>query len=49
MTARLLVCTRTTGFRHDSIPEAVTAVHALDGYTVDHSEVPQALEAPLDG
>ncbi|MFK0110599.1 ThuA domain-containing protein [Streptomyces sp. NPDC091217] len=49
MTARLLVYTRTTGFRHDSIPDAVTAIRALHGYTVDHSEDPKALEAPLDG
>ncbi|MFJ9567198.1 ThuA domain-containing protein [Streptomyces fuscichromogenes] len=49
MTARLLVYTRTTGFRHDSIPDAVTAVRALDGYRVEHSEDPQALEAPLEG
>ncbi|MEU1181049.1 ThuA domain-containing protein [Streptomyces sp. NPDC005820] len=49
MTARLLVYTRTTAYRHDSIPDAVTAVQALDGFTVDHSEDPAALEAPLDG
>ncbi|MFF5183086.1 ThuA domain-containing protein [Streptomyces sp. NPDC000345] len=49
MTARLLVYTRTTAYRHDSIPDAVTAVRALEGFTVDHSEEPGALEAPLDG
>ncbi|MFF8972905.1 ThuA domain-containing protein [Streptomyces sp. NPDC014995] len=48
MTARLLVYTRTTDYRHDSIPDAVTAVRALDDYTVDHTEDPTALEAPLD-
>ncbi|MEU1515882.1 ThuA domain-containing protein [Streptomyces sp. NPDC005811] len=49
MNARLLVYTRTTAYRHDSIPDAVTAVRALDGFTADHSEDPAALEAPLDG
>ncbi|USQ84128.1 ThuA domain-containing protein [Streptomyces phaeoluteigriseus] len=49
MTARLLVYTRTTDYRHDSIPDAVTAVRALGEYTVDHTEDPSALEAPLDG
>ncbi|WP_340375074.1 ThuA domain-containing protein [Streptomyces sp. SS7] len=49
MTARLLVYTRTTAYRHDSIPDAVTAVRALDGFEADHSEDPAALEAPLDG
>ncbi|MEU0116488.1 ThuA domain-containing protein [Streptomyces bobili] len=49
MTARLLVYTRTTDYRHDSIPDAVTAVRALGEYAVDHTEDPSALEAPLDG
>jgi uncharacterized protein len=49
MTARLLVYTRTTAYRHDSIPDAVTALRTLDGFTVDHTEEPAALEAPLDG
>jgi type 1 glutamine amidotransferase len=49
MTARLLVYTRTTAYRHDSIPDAVTAVREIGAYTVDHTEDPAALEAPLDG
>ncbi|MPY55911.1 ThuA domain-containing protein [Streptomyces spongiae] len=49
MTIRLLVYTRTTGYRHDSIPDAVTALQALDGLMVEHSEDPAALEAPLEG
>ncbi|MEV6180196.1 ThuA domain-containing protein [Streptomyces sp. NPDC052016] len=49
MTARLLVYTRTTAYRHDSIPDAVTAVRELGAHTVDHTEDPAALEAPLDG
>jgi type 1 glutamine amidotransferase len=48
MTARLLVYTRTTGYRHDSIPAAVAAVRALGGHDVDHTEDPAALERPLD-
>ncbi|GKQ37056.1 ThuA domain-containing protein [Streptomyces sp. A012304] len=48
MTARLLVYTRTTGYRHDSIPAAVAAVRALGGYAVDHTEDPAALERPLE-
>ncbi|MET9502631.1 ThuA domain-containing protein [Streptomyces sp. NPDC006622] len=48
MTPRLLVYTRTTDYRHDSIPDAVAAVRALGRYTVDHTEDPAALEAPLD-
>ncbi|MEV6402169.1 ThuA domain-containing protein [Streptomyces bobili] len=49
MTARLLVYTRTTDYRHDSIPDAVAAVRALGEYDVDHTEEPSALEASLDG
>ncbi|CAM5513544.1 ThuA domain-containing protein [Streptomyces aurantiogriseus] len=49
MTTRLLVYTRTTDYRHDSIPDAVTAVRTLGDFTVDHTEDPTALEAPLDG
>ncbi|MFF4832894.1 ThuA domain-containing protein [Streptomyces sp. NPDC001315] len=48
MTARLLVYTRTTDYRHDSIPDAVAAVRTLGGYEVDHTEDPTALERPLD-
>ena len=46
---RLLVHTRTTGYRHDSIPDAVAAFRTLGGFDVEHSEDPAALEAPLDG
>lgn len=49
MTARLLVYTRTTDYRHDSIPAAVAAVRALEGFAVDHTEDPAALEAPSTG
>lgn len=49
MTARLLVYTRTTDYRHDSIPDAVAAVRAWGEYTVDHTEAPAALEGSLDG
>jgi type 1 glutamine amidotransferase len=40
MTARLLVYTRTTGYRHDSIPVGVGALSGLDGYSVDATEDP---------
>ncbi|MER6349416.1 ThuA domain-containing protein [Streptomyces sp. NPDC001595] len=46
--ARLLVYTRTTDYRHDSIPAAVAAVRALGEFTVEHTEDPAALEEPLD-
>ncbi|KMS78183.1 Crp/Fnr family transcriptional regulator [Streptomyces leeuwenhoekii] len=48
MTSRLLVFTRTTDYRHDSIPAAVDALRSLDGFGVDHTEDPAVLEAPLD-
>lgn len=41
--SRLLLVTRTTGFRHDSIPEAVRCVRALAearGLEVEHTEDP---------
>ncbi|WP_181789991.1 ThuA domain-containing protein [Streptomyces phytophilus] len=50
MTARLLVFTRTTGFRHESIPEATAAVREWGGehgFTVDATEDPAALEGGL--
>lgn len=43
---RLLVCTRTTGYRHDSIPAAVTAVRTLGPFEVDATEDPAAFERP---
>jgi len=48
MATRLLVYTRTTAYRHDSIPAAVDAVRTLADFEVDHTEDPAALEAPLD-
>lgn len=48
MAPKLLVYTRTTGFRHDSIPAAVAAVRTLGDFEVDHTEEPEALEQPLD-
>ncbi|MET7285561.1 ThuA domain-containing protein [Streptomyces sp. NPDC005573] len=48
MTPRLLVCTRTTAYRHDSIPAAVAAVRAMRPFAVDHTEDPADLERPLE-
>ncbi|MFI1735135.1 ThuA domain-containing protein [Streptomyces acidicola] len=45
--ARVLVYTRTTAYRHDSIPAGVAAVRAL-GFDVDATEDPAVLEE-LDG
>ena len=48
MPPRLLVYTRTTGYRHDSIPYAAHALRAIMGeWTVDRTEDPAALESPL--
>ncbi|MFB9348839.1 ThuA domain-containing protein [Streptomyces heliomycini] len=44
----LLVYTRTADYRHDSIPAGVAALRALGDLTVDATEDPAALEAPLD-
>ncbi|MGA5179199.1 ThuA domain-containing protein [Streptomyces pseudogriseolus] len=44
----LLVYTRTTGYRHDSIPAGVAALRALGGFEVHAHEDPAALEEPLD-
>ncbi|MFD0318022.1 ThuA domain-containing protein [Streptomyces flavalbus] len=49
MAPRLLVYTRTTDYRHDSIPAAVDALRALGAFDVDHTEDPGRLAAPLDG
>jgi uncharacterized protein len=38
--ARLLVYTRTTGYRHDSIPAGVCALRGMAGYSVDATEDP---------
>ncbi|MFI9612302.1 ThuA domain-containing protein [Streptomyces sp. NPDC052023] len=48
MAPRLLVYTRTTDYRHDSIPDAVAAVDAFGAFDAEHTEDPAALEAPLD-
>lgn len=45
---RLLVLTRTTDYRHDSIPAALGAVRAWPDHDVDATEDPAALEGPLD-
>ena len=44
----LLVYTRTTDYRHDSIPAGVAALRALGGFTADATEDPAAFEEPLD-
>ncbi|MGX1134052.1 type 1 glutamine amidotransferase [Streptomyces glaucescens] len=49
MAPRLLVFTRTTAYRHDSIPAGVAAVRALGRFEVEHTEDPDALDGPLDG
>ncbi|MEV5958917.1 ThuA domain-containing protein [Streptomyces sp. NPDC051987] len=49
MALRLLVHTRTAGYRHDSIPDAVAAVGEFAGFDVDVTEDPAALDRPLDG
>ncbi|MFB8777752.1 ThuA domain-containing protein [Streptomyces broussonetiae] len=49
MPPRLLVFTRTTDYRHDSIPAAVDALRGLGSFGVDHTEDPERLAAPLDG
>ncbi|MEV3854794.1 ThuA domain-containing protein [Streptomyces sp. NPDC050095] len=43
----LLVYTRTTGYRHDSIPYGVRALREL-GFTVVHTEDPEELERRLE-
>jgi len=48
MAPRLLVYTRTTGYRHDSIPDAVSAVRSLGPFEVDATEEPGAFESMLD-
>ncbi|MER6536936.1 ThuA domain-containing protein [Streptomyces sp. 900105755] len=49
MAPRLLVHTRTTGYRHDSIPDALAALREFTGADIDATEDPAALERPLDG
>jgi type 1 glutamine amidotransferase len=45
---RLLAYTRTTAYRHDSIPAAVTALRTLGPFEVTATEDPAAFEQPLD-
>ena len=47
MTPSLLVYTRTTGYRHDSIPAGVGALSSLDGYSVDATEDPAMFRAGI--
>ncbi|MFF4312904.1 ThuA domain-containing protein [Streptomyces sp. NPDC001507] len=49
MAPRLLVHTRTTGYRHDSIPDALAVMREFTGAGIDATEDPAALEQPLDG
>ncbi|MGW7817503.1 ThuA domain-containing protein [Streptomyces puniciscabiei] len=49
MAARLLLYTRTTGYRHDSIADAVAAVRALGRFAAEHTEDSLDLERRLDG
>jgi len=46
---RLLAYTRTTAYRHDSIPAALAAVRTLGPFEVDATEDASAFERPLDG
>ncbi|MFH8976599.1 ThuA domain-containing protein [Streptomyces sp. NPDC017890] len=48
MAPRLLLYTRTTAYRHDSIPDAVDAVGTLGEFEADHTEDPSVLERSLD-
>ncbi|WP_328874576.1 ThuA domain-containing protein [Streptomyces sp. NBC_00287] len=48
MGPRLLVYTRTTDYRHDSIPAAVAALRTLGDFEIDHSEDPAALTGSLE-
>ncbi|MDG9726686.1 ThuA domain-containing protein [Streptomyces sp. DH41] len=48
MVPRLLLYTRTTGYRHDSIPAGIAALHTLGDFTVEATEEPPAFERPLD-
>ncbi|MEV6957976.1 ThuA domain-containing protein [Streptomyces sp. NPDC051207] len=48
MAPRLLVFTRTTDYRHDSIPAAVAALRTLGDFDVTATEDPAVLEASLD-
>ncbi|GAB2973227.1 ThuA domain-containing protein [Streptomyces pseudoechinosporeus] len=48
---RVLVYTRTTAYRHDSIPDGIAAVRSLGaahGFTVYATEDPEFFDAPVD-
>jgi type 1 glutamine amidotransferase len=45
--ARLLVYTRTTGYRHASIPAGISALHGMAGYTIDATEDPAVFRAQI--
>ncbi|GAA2648066.1 ThuA domain-containing protein [Streptomyces vastus] len=47
---RVLVCTRTTDYRHDSIPDGIAAVRSLGaahGFTAYATEDPEFFDAPV--
>ncbi|CAL9316027.1 ThuA domain-containing protein [Streptomyces griseoincarnatus] len=44
----LLVLTRTTDYRHESIPAGIAALRAFGGFGIHAHEDPAALEEPLD-
>jgi len=48
MAVRLLVYTRTTDYRHASIPAGVEALRTIGDFTVEHTEDPASVERPLD-
>ncbi len=48
MAPRLLAHTRTTGYRHDSIPAGIAALRTLGDFEVHATEDPAALEQRLD-
>ncbi|CCK26589.1 glycosyl hydrolase [Streptomyces davaonensis JCM 4913] len=45
---RVLVYTRTTDYRHDSIPAGVDCLRALGEFEVDHTDDPGAFSEPLE-
>jgi type 1 glutamine amidotransferase len=48
MAVPLLVHTRTTDYRHASIPAGVEAIRTIGDFAVEHTEDPESLERPLD-
>lgn len=47
MVARLLIYTRTTGYRHDSILAGVGALRGVDGYCVNATEDPEVFRGGI--